>query len=209
MNILHKTSRSIINYANMLKIKTIVIGYNSNWKDKVSMGAKNNRNFYEIPYRRLIDMIIYKANIDNIIVEEITEEYTSKTDSLALEKICKHNKYKGERIRRGLFSSSTGRLINADVNGAINIMRKFTDINNINHDYKKLFENNKIFNPIKVSSSCKLKQEEYNYMTDLAYSVHKTLHISPKQRRKIALPGCNGANDSPLRPKVLGEKKYC
>ncbi len=58
----------------------------------------------------------------NLILNE--ESYTSKCDSLSLESIQKHTEYKGKRITRGLFNSSIGKLINADVNGALNILRK-------------------------------------------------------------------------------------
>ena len=58
------------------------------------------------------------------MVEEIGEAYTSKVDSLALEPICKQIKYLGKRVKRGLFQSSIGKVLNADINGAINILRK-------------------------------------------------------------------------------------
>ena len=66
---------------------------------------------------------------DKIVLNE--ESYTSKCDSLSLEEICKHEHYMGNRIRRGLFSSGKGKLINADLNGAINIMRKVIPMRNI------------------------------------------------------------------------------
>lgn len=103
--------------------KKIIIGYNKEWKKNVNLGAKTNRRFYEIPYRKLLEKIREKFNVEQI--DEINESYTSKTDSLAYEEICKHETYSGRRIRRGLFSSSKGKLINADLNGAINIMRKY------------------------------------------------------------------------------------
>ena len=52
------------------------------------------------------------------------ESYTSKCDALALEPIGKHEEYLGRRVKRGLFRSSTGKVINADQNGALNILRK-------------------------------------------------------------------------------------
>ena len=64
-----------------------------------------------------------EKNNQNMVITE--ESYTSKCDALALEKICKHEEYLGNRTKRGLFSSSVGKLINADLNGAINIMRKW------------------------------------------------------------------------------------
>ena len=55
---------------------------------------------------------------------ETEENYTSKCDAISNEELCKHDIYKGKRIKRGLFQSESGKLINADVNGAMNIMRK-------------------------------------------------------------------------------------
>ncbi len=105
--------------------KLIIIGYNVNWKKGVDMGKKNNRNFYQIPYCKLLDMLKNKMMQYGIKVIINEESYTSKCDSLALEEVCKHNTYLGKRIKRGLFQSSTGKLLNADLNGAINIMRKY------------------------------------------------------------------------------------
>ena len=99
----------------------IIVGYNLNWKQNVNLGKNTNRKFYGIPYRKLINKLQDKFGKKLILTEE---SYTSKVDSLALESIRKHKKYKGGRIYRGLFSSSKKVLINADINGAINIMRK-------------------------------------------------------------------------------------
>jgi len=89
------------------------------------MGTDMNGRFYQIPYCNLIKKLKEKLNSNNQKLIIINESYTSKCDSLALEGICKQEKYLGKRIKRGLFSSSTGVLINADLNGAINIMRKW------------------------------------------------------------------------------------
>jgi IS605 OrfB family transposase len=102
--------------------KEIVIGYNTNWKRNVKMGRKTNRKFYEIPYQRIISKMRNKFEQTRII--EVQEGYTSKCDSLMLEEIRKHEEYSGKRIKRGLFKSGNGKKINADLNGAINIMRK-------------------------------------------------------------------------------------
>lgn len=121
---LHKVSFNIIKYCLENSIDRIVIGHNKEWKKEVAIGKKNNQNFVQIPHSRLISYIRYKAKKHGIIVEEVKESYTSKTDSLALETIEKHEVYLGKRKRRGLFQSSIGKLINADINGAINILRK-------------------------------------------------------------------------------------
>jgi IS605 OrfB family transposase len=121
---LHKISFNIVKYCLDNDISKIVIGHNLEWKQEVNIGKRNNQNFVQIPHSRLISYIQYKAKKHGVIVEEVKESYTSKTDSLALETIEKHDNYLGKRKKRGLFQSSIGKLINADINGAINILRK-------------------------------------------------------------------------------------
>jgi len=144
---LHKTSRFIINYCLEHEIGTIVIGKNKQWKDEINIGKVNNQKFVSIPHSKLIDKITYKAKLVGINVIEHEESYTSKCDSLALEPIYKHEVYLGKRIKRGLFQSSVGKLINADVNGAINIARKvFSDC-----FAKSIIDSGSAFLPIKVN----------------------------------------------------------
>lgn len=121
---LHKTSRIIIDYCVQHGIKTIVVGKSENWKQEINIGKKNNQNFVSIPFATLINQLKYKGEEVGIIVEETEESYTSKCSFLDSEPIRKSEKYLGRRIKRGLFRSSLGKLINADVNGAYNILRK-------------------------------------------------------------------------------------
>ena len=121
---LHKVSRYIIDYCIEHKLGTIVIGNNKDWKQEIKLGKVNNQNFVSIPFERLISMIEYKAIDVGIKVTVREESYTSKVDHLAYETMEHHESYIGKRIKRGLFKSSTGKLINADVNGAIGIARK-------------------------------------------------------------------------------------
>ena len=121
---LHKTSRMIVNQLIASNINTLVIGNNKGWKQDINIGAVNNQNFVQIPHSRLISMLVYKCQLAGITVEIIEEGYTSKCSFLDCEEICKHDKYAGKRIYRGLFKSSNGRLINADVNGSYNILVK-------------------------------------------------------------------------------------
>jgi len=105
-------------------IGTLVIGKNPNWKQEVEMGKRNNQNFVQIPHARFIEILTYKAKLVGIRVIVTEESYTSKCSFLDMEPIKKHEKYIGKRIKRGMFKSATGTLINADVNGAYNIIRK-------------------------------------------------------------------------------------
>ena len=80
---------------------------------------------------KLINKIKNKFINNNKIVILTEESYTSKCNALSLEPICKQSSYLGKRTKRGLFESAQGRLVNADINGAINIMRKVIDLKNI------------------------------------------------------------------------------
>lgn len=121
---LHKISRMIVDYCLIADLGTIVIGHNKGWKDSINIGKSNNQKFVNIPHSKLIDKILYKAQLEGIEVKITEESYTSKIDHLACEKMCKQEVYLGKRKKRGLFQSSIKKIINADVNGAIGIARK-------------------------------------------------------------------------------------
>ena len=120
----HKVSRKIINYCILKNIGTIIIGYNKKWKNGIKLGKVNNQNFVQVPFWKLINMIRYKGKLVGIKVIQVYESYTSKCSFLDNEPVKKHKKYMGRRISRGLFKASNGRIINADVNAAFNIIRK-------------------------------------------------------------------------------------
>lgn len=121
---LHKISRTIISYCIENNIGTIVIGQNKNWKQGINLGKKTNQKFTELPHSKLIDKIKYKSELFCMNVEVAEESYTSKIDHLAFEEMKKQENYLGKRKKRGLFQSSIGKLLNADVNGSIGIGRK-------------------------------------------------------------------------------------
>lgn len=121
---MHKASRFIVNYCMENHIETIVIGNNKDWKQHCNMGKRNNQNFVGIPFEKLISQIQYKAEELGIKFVITEESYTSKIDHYAGEEMCHHETYLGKRIQRGLFRSSTGKVLNADLNGAIGILRK-------------------------------------------------------------------------------------
>ena len=123
-DLIHKASKSIISYTLSCDANTIVIGNNKDWKRNSSMSKKVNQSFVGIPHQILINQIIYKAEnvgIKTIITEE---SYTSGTSFLDNELPIKQNYNKSRRIHRGLFKSNLGKLINADVNGSLQIMKK-------------------------------------------------------------------------------------
>ena len=122
--IFHRISKTIIECCIQNNIGTIVIGYNIGWKQKINIRKKNNQNFVQIPYLKLVKQIEYKAQLKGISFLTVDEAYTSKCSFIDKESIEKHEIYLGKRIKRGLFRTSKGLKINADVNGAYNIMKK-------------------------------------------------------------------------------------
>ena len=129
---LHCCSKQLIDLCIQNKVEKIIIGHNKGWKDEVNLGNKTNQNFVQIPFNQLINQIQYKSqkytDLEVIIVEE---SYTSKIDHLALEELKKQENYLGKRIKRGLFKSSTNKVLNADINGAIGILRKGNAISDV------------------------------------------------------------------------------
>jgi putative transposase len=109
-------------------VGTIIIGQNRGWKQHADMGKRNNQAFCHIPHHLLISMIRYKAAEQGIDVQLTEEAYTSKASFLDHDPLPRYEEgktwtFSGKRIQRGLYQSPKG-LINADVNGAANILRK-------------------------------------------------------------------------------------
>ena len=125
---LHKASRYIIRYCLTHNVHTIVIGKNKEWKQESNMGKKNNQNFVQIPFSKFIEMMQYKAEEHGIVVILTEESYTSGTSFIDNEQTVKENYNKYRRIKRGLFKSNSGILINADLNGAYQIIKKVVPI---------------------------------------------------------------------------------
>ena len=130
----HEASKRIVEIALSHELNTIVIGKNKGQKRSSNMGKRINQNFIGIPHQKMIEMIEYKANLAGIVVIQANEAYTSQTSFLDNELPINQNgdkarKRKGlspvkRRVKRGLFKSNKGILINADVNGALQILRK-------------------------------------------------------------------------------------
>jgi putative transposase len=123
-DLFHKLSREIVEWCVKHHVGTIVFGHNNNWKQNSNLGRRNNQNFVQIPFDRLISQIRYKAEEAGITVMVRGENHTSKCSFLDGEPVEHRDEYAGRRISRGLFQSSKGTIINADVNAGYNIMRK-------------------------------------------------------------------------------------
>lgn len=122
-NYLHKTSKYIVNYCLTNNISTVIVGHNKEWKQAVNIGKKNNQNFVSIPYTILINQLKYKGKLQGLNVIETEESYTSKCSFIMSESLEHHENYLGKRVKRGLYKSNN-LYYNADVNGALNIIRK-------------------------------------------------------------------------------------
>jgi putative transposase len=120
----HKSSRYIVNQLVKMEVGTLVVGYNQGWKQNINLGKNNNQKFSYIPYLKFIKMLEYKCELVGIDFILNEESYTSKCSFFDNEPIQKHKIYKGNRIKRGLFVTSTGLEVNADLNGSYNIMKK-------------------------------------------------------------------------------------
>jgi putative transposase len=124
-NYLNQSVNKIVKYCLKSNIGTLVIGDFKDIKQEINLGKKNNQNFVSIPHgilKRKLEMKCSFYGIDYILQEE---SYTSKTSSLDLEPIKKHEQYVGKRVKRGLFQTANNIKINADTNGACNIIRKY------------------------------------------------------------------------------------
>ena len=126
---LHKITTYIVNHAVSKDIGTIVVGYNKEWKQDTNLGKVNNQNFVHIPFYRLINLLAYKCRLKGIKFQTIVESYTSKCSFVDNEEIKKHKTYSGKRITRELFKTKDGLIINADINGAYNILKKYMQKN--------------------------------------------------------------------------------
>ena len=121
---LHNSSRFIVNKLLERGVNHLIIGKNQGWKQKINLGKRTNQNFVQVPHARFINQLQYKCELVGIKVTITEESYTSKCSFLDFETIKKHDTYKGKRVKRGLFKSSQGITINADLNGALNILSK-------------------------------------------------------------------------------------
>lgn len=128
---MHKASRMIVNHLAENCIGTLIIGYNKGFKQDTNMGTRHNQNFVQIPFLKFINMLTYKCALKGISVILTEESYTSKCSFLDNDYIPIYGETddlfnpSGKRVKRGLYTSKSGKLINADINGSYNIMRKY------------------------------------------------------------------------------------
>ena len=146
--VMHRASKEVIKYAKENKCKIIVIGDIK----EIKQNMKRNGSFVQIPLQSLVAKIEYKAKLEGIEVKKISEAYTSGVSSLDKEEISKENYNPRRRIHRGIFVSNKGKKINADINGSLNILRKY--IKNSSPKEEIQMDNGREQLPIKKRVAC-------------------------------------------------------
>ncbi len=142
---IHKASRKIIDLALQHNCNTIVIG------DIEGIKQENNvKSFVNMPHQKLVDKIEYKAKLAGLKVVYVKENYTSGCSALDLENINKDNYDKSRRIVRGLFRSNQGILVNSDVNGSLNILRKYVKDKCIPKLIQSVMDNGALNTPLRI-----------------------------------------------------------
>ena len=149
----HKVSRYIVNQLVEQSINTLIIGKNNGWKQETNLDKRNNQNFHYIPYNQLINMLKYKCKLQgiNVILQE--ESYTSKASFFDNDYIpvynsdYKHYNFSGKRVKRGLYVTNNI-LINADINGSLNILRKYLNV--VCEEIISLTNRGLVMNPVKI-----------------------------------------------------------
>ena len=128
---MNKAARMIIDYCINNDIGTLIAGYNVTFQRNTHIGKQNNQNFVNIPYGRLRDKLAYMCELNGITYVEQEESYTSKASFWDKDNIPVYNndnpkeyEFSGNRVHRGLYETANGKTFNADINGALNIMRK-------------------------------------------------------------------------------------
>lgn len=147
---IHQMTGFLATLFDEMQIETVFIGKNKNWKQKLPFGKTVNQRFTYLPYETFIEQLRYKCQLRGISVIVQEESYTSKASFLDNDDIPVHGetenpRFSGRRIKRGLYRTSTGRLINADVNGSYNIMRK-----GLMNNHQSLQMDNPLIQPLVV-----------------------------------------------------------
>ena len=126
-----KVARKVVDYCVANDIGTLVVGYNETFQRSSKIGKQNNQNFVNISYGRLRSKLKYLCELNSIVFEKQEESYTSKASFWDRDDIPVYNadnpkeyQFSGSRIHRGLYETAGGKTVNADVNGALNIMKK-------------------------------------------------------------------------------------
>lgn len=128
---MNKVARKVIDYCISNDIGTLVVGYNETFQRDTNMGKVNNQIFVNIPYGQLRSKLEYLCELNDIVFVKQEESYTSKASFWDRDAIPIYNNdnpktyiFSGKRIHRGMYQCANGKCLNADINGALNILRK-------------------------------------------------------------------------------------
>ena len=147
-----KVARKVVNYCIDNDIGTLIVGYNETFQRGSKIGKRNNQNFVNITFGKLREKFEYLCEFNGITFIKQEESYTSKASFWDKDEIPVYNndnpqeyEFSGKRIKRGLYKTSSGKLLNADVNGALNIMRKSSVV-----DLTVLYSRGEVDTPIRI-----------------------------------------------------------
>ena len=147
-----KTARMVINYCISHDIGTLVAGYNESFQRETSLGRKNNQSFVSIPYGRLMKKLEYLCELNGITFVRQEESYTSKASFFDGDDIPVYSSddqtqyiFSGKRIHRGMYRCSNGMMLNADINGALNILKKSSVV-----DLTVLYGRGEVDTPVRI-----------------------------------------------------------
>lgn len=147
-----KVARKVIDYCIVNDIGTLVTGYNETFQRGSNIGKQNNQNFVNIPYGQLRNKLEYLCELNDIVFVKQEESYTSKASFWDRDDIPVYNadnpkeyQFSGSRIHRGLYKTAGGKTVNADVNGALNIMKKSNIV-----DMDILYDRGEVDTPVRI-----------------------------------------------------------
>ena len=147
-----KVARKVIDYCIRNDIGTLVVGYNETFQREANIGRVNNQSFVSIPYGKLREKLEYLCKLNGITYVKQEESYTSKASFWDKNDIPVYNEdnpqsyvFSGKRVYRGLYKCSDGRTLNADVNGALNILRKSSVV-----DLTVLYSRGDVDTPVRI-----------------------------------------------------------
>lgn len=147
-----KVARKVIDYCILNDIGTLVVGYNETFQQSSNIGKTNNQTFVNIPYGKLREKLEYLCRLNNIVYMKQEESYTSKASFWDKDTIPVYNAdnpkqyvFSGKRIHRGLYQCANGKTLNADVNGALNILNKSSVV-----DLTVLYSRGEVDTPIRI-----------------------------------------------------------
>lgn len=200
----YKTAWYLVRYAKRQQVEVIVAGHNEDQKQNICIGRQNNQNFVSIPFCRFLDILRYTAAKAGIPVVLREESYTSKASLLDLDAIPAYKKgdtinhtFSGKRVRRGLYKTNSGFFINADINGAGNILRKEYPYAYDGQDMKYLCETTEVVSYTDIyagaMSLCKKKYNQKKHTPGLGSCVNH--RYKKETRMKYCI--------------LWGKSKYC